>query len=313
MTRSSRRYWNLTDILWHFVTFLPGGALGNGRVPPLHVRIFVEVDRLPFVARHPRPDCDIGDGVIVDDEFAIGEPAVEHAVEPVRLLEKALLGVGGLALVVFHEMVDLAEHRTGSSHLPHQPLERAIAWLTRLRQELSGLLREIDHERRRFHQPHARIVVDDGGDAIVRADLQEVGLELLVLADVDGMYGVGQGQLLEQDGSFAAVGSRPGIEINHGFGSYARNWAGFALGNFAGPLSGQRVVARNRGSVDAKVLRSQGDGSGGTVIPFARYPSPRPRPGPRGRRVARSPSPAFPPRRARAPGSGRPARAPACR
>src|SRR4029450_10143586 len=313
MTRSSRRYWNLTDILWHFVTFLHGRALGNGRVPPLHLRIFVEVDRLPLVARHPWPDCAIGDGVIISDEFAIAQPAVEHAIEPVRLLEKALLGVGGLAFVVFHEVVDLPEHRTGSSHLPHQPLEHAIAWLTSLRQELSGLVGEVDHERRRFHQAQARIAIDDGRDAIVWADLQEVGLELLVLADVDGMYGVGQAQLLEQDGSFAAIRGRPGIEVAHGFGSCARNLAGLALGNFAGPLSGQRVVARNRGSVDAKVLRRQGDGSGGTVIPFARYPSPRPRPGPRGRRVATTPSTAFPPRRARAPGSGRPARAPACR
>jgi hypothetical protein len=52
---------------------------------------------------------------------------------------------------------------------------------------------------------------------IVRADLQELRLELFVLGDIDRMYAVGQAQLLEHDGSFAAVGGGPGIEIDHGF------------------------------------------------------------------------------------------------
>ena len=119
-------------------------------------------------------------------------------------------------------MVDLAEHRPGSSHLPHQPFEHAVARLARFRQQLSGLVGEIDHDRRRLHQAHPGVVVDDGGDAVVRADLQELGLELLVLADVDGVCGIGQSQLLEQDGGFAAIGRRPGIEINHGFPSCGR-------------------------------------------------------------------------------------------
>jgi hypothetical protein len=56
----------------------------------LHVRIGVQIHSLPFVARDPRPDGDVGDGVVVSDEFVLGEPAVEHAVEPMRLLEVAL-------------------------------------------------------------------------------------------------------------------------------------------------------------------------------------------------------------------------------
>jgi hypothetical protein len=39
------------------------------------------------------------------------------------------------------------------------------------------------------------------------------------------MRGIRQLQLLEQDGGFAAIGGRPGIEIDHGFGSCARTVA----------------------------------------------------------------------------------------
>ena len=40
--------------------------------------------------------------------------------------------------------------------------------------------------------------------------------KLLVLADVDRMHGVGEPQLFECNGSLAAVGRGPRIEINHG-------------------------------------------------------------------------------------------------
>src|SRR3954451_13690696 len=60
---------NFADVLGHLVALLHGRALGDGRVPAFHVRILVEIDGLPFVARHPRPDRDVGDGVAVRDEL----------------------------------------------------------------------------------------------------------------------------------------------------------------------------------------------------------------------------------------------------
>src|SRR5262249_24182821 len=110
LTRSSSRYRNLADVLRHFVALLNRRPFGTVRVPPRHVGILLEIDGLPFVARDPWPDGDIGDGVIVGDEFAPREPAVEHAIEPPRFLEITLFGIGRFALVVFHEMVDLPEH-----------------------------------------------------------------------------------------------------------------------------------------------------------------------------------------------------------
>src|SRR5262249_56942470 len=90
LTRSSSRYRNLADVLRHFVALLNRRPLGNARVPPRHVGILLEIYGLPFVARDPWPDGDIGDGIIVGDEFASREPAVEHAIEPPRLLEITL-------------------------------------------------------------------------------------------------------------------------------------------------------------------------------------------------------------------------------
>src|SRR5439155_10794682 len=170
-SRALRRDRNVADVLWHFIALLHRRSVGNRRVPPLDVGVLVEIDGLPFVARYPRPDSNIGNGVTIGDELAVREPAVEYAVEPVRLLEKTFLRIGRLALVVLHEMVDLAEHGPGPAHLPHQPLEHAIAGLARFRQQLSRLVGQVDHDRRRFHETDTSIAVDDGGDAIVRADL----------------------------------------------------------------------------------------------------------------------------------------------
>src|SRR5712692_4143352 len=96
LASSSRRYRNLADVLRHLVALADRRPIGDGRVPPLHVGIRIEVDRLPLVARDPRPDRDIGDRIAVRDELAAGEPAVEHAVEPVRFLQITLLRIGRL-------------------------------------------------------------------------------------------------------------------------------------------------------------------------------------------------------------------------
>src|SRR5580704_4038513 len=88
---ANSRHRNFANILRHLIAPLHGGAPGDNRVPALHVRIGIEIDSLPFVARDPWPDGDVGDGVVIGDEFVLGEPAVEHAVEPMRLFEVAVL------------------------------------------------------------------------------------------------------------------------------------------------------------------------------------------------------------------------------
>src|SRR5205085_4380004 len=68
-----RRQRNLAHVLRYLVTLLHRGPASDREVPALHVRIPVHVDRLPLEARDPGPDRDVGDGVGVGDELAVGE------------------------------------------------------------------------------------------------------------------------------------------------------------------------------------------------------------------------------------------------
>src|SRR3954469_25419294 len=110
--RLRHRY--VSHILRHLVAPLHGRTVGNRHVPALDLGVFFEIDGLPFVTRDPGPDGDVGNRIVAGDELAALQSAVEHAVEAMRLLEEALFRLRRLALVVFHEMVDLAEHRARS-------------------------------------------------------------------------------------------------------------------------------------------------------------------------------------------------------
>ena len=112
-------------------------------------------------------------------------------------------------------MVHLADHRPDAAHLPHQPLHDEPVAVLVLGYELAGLVGEIEQDGAGLEQRAAVVAVDDRGDAVVGADLQEVGLELLVLGDVDRMCGIVEPALLEHDGDLAAVGRRPRVEIDH--------------------------------------------------------------------------------------------------
>src|SRR5258708_18935274 len=106
-------------------------------------------------------------------------------------------------------------------HLPEQPLQGVEAAAQILREELSGLLREIQEDRAGFEHAHRRalvrgLVIDDRGHAIVGPDLQELGLELIALADVDRNDLVRKPGLLEEHGDLVPVGRLPVIEIDQG-------------------------------------------------------------------------------------------------
>src|SRR4051794_13382296 len=174
----------------------------------------------------------------------LGEPAVEHAIEPVRLLQVALFRVGSLALVVFHEVMDLAEHRPRAAHLPHQPFDAAVAPLALGREQLAGLVGEIDENCARLHQRLTTVVIDDRGDAIVRRDFQKLRFELFVFSDVDRMRRVGEPKLLERDGDLAAVGSRPGVEVDHGRFPCWRAWC--AAGTFRSWVNCDQITKNPR-------------------------------------------------------------------
>src|SRR4029077_5588860 len=96
-------------------------------------------------------------------------------------------------------------------------LDDAVTAFTRFRHQLAGLVGEIDQDGARFHQRNIGVAVDDRRDTVVWCDLEKVRCELFVFGNIDRMNGVGQTEFLEGDGSLAAVGGRPSIEINHGW------------------------------------------------------------------------------------------------
>src|SRR3546814_13857229 len=57
---------------------------------------------------------------------------------------------------------------------------------------------------------------DDGRHPVVRADLQEFGLELVAGADVDRVDLVRQPHLFQHDGDLKAIRRRPHVQIDHG-------------------------------------------------------------------------------------------------
>src|SRR5450756_2535873 len=104
-----------------------GGALADGFQPALQMREVVDVLALVLVRHHPGIARHVGDRIVAGDEFAVGETLVEHAVEPVGLVDIAGDGVVDLFLGVVPEMVVLPGHRTEPAHLPERPLDRVVA------------------------------------------------------------------------------------------------------------------------------------------------------------------------------------------
>src|SRR5437867_1590343 len=160
-------------------------------VPALDVGIVGEVDLMALVPPGPAEDGEIGDRHLRAGGIRhLAQPLVEDAVEPARLLHVALEAVAAVRLLLdLQEMVHLSGDRPEPAHLPHQPFEhRHLAAQIALRPELAGLLAEINQDRAGFEdadRPPARpVAVDDRRDLAVRADPDEVGLELLALADM---------------------------------------------------------------------------------------------------------------------------------
>src|SRR6266851_5095114 len=189
---------------------------------------------MPLVPPGPAEDREIGDRhLVAGGELHLAEALVEDAIEPPRLLHIAFEAVAAvLCLLNLQEMVHLAGHWPEPAHLPHQPFEhRHLAPHVALRPELAGLLAEIDQDRARLEDADrlaARaLAVDDRRDLAVRADLDEVGLELVALADIDRVDRIGQRHFFERDADLAAVRRTPGVQYNGHLPNlllFVRNW-----------------------------------------------------------------------------------------
>jgi hypothetical protein len=121
----------------------------------------------------------------------------------------------------------LPEHRADAAHLEHEPLQRDVTPARRRRDELPGLLPEIHEDRPGLHHrerlPVWTFGIDDRRNLAVRVERDELGRELVVLADVDRVDVVRHPELFEHDGHLAAVGGAPGVEVDHRISCFQRN------------------------------------------------------------------------------------------
>src|SRR5262245_7597671 len=200
---------------------LHGGALRDGAEPARQVGVVVPLDALRVVIARPREGRDVGDGVLVTAEkLGLAEPLLQHLVEPLQLRGVACLPVLAAGRREHLEMSPLAEHRADARHLDHQPLDDLVFFRGILRQELPGLLGKVEQDRARLEHRvwlSARaLVIDDGGNLVVRIDLQELGLVLLARPDVDEVLLVGQPGLFEHDVDLLHVRAGQCVEIDHG-------------------------------------------------------------------------------------------------
>ena len=175
---------------------------------------------MPLVARRPRENRHVGDGVfLAGDEGLGGKLPIEHAIEALGLIDIALDAILDLGRCRTQEMMRLPQHRPEAAHLPHQPLHRVVARHTRGRQELRRLVGEVDQNGPGLEEAvrlAARTVgIEDRGNAVVGADAQELRLVLFALRDVDLVDAVRQPAFLEHDGNLAAVRRAPRMQFDH--------------------------------------------------------------------------------------------------
>src|SRR5512135_611846 len=135
----------------HLQRPLHRGARQDRVAPALPVRVLVDVHALALGKAQPGNDRHVGDGVFAaGDELRLDEPALEHAVQPVRLVPVAVHRVLDLLRRIAEEMVRLAKHRADVPHLEHHPLHHVPALAQILGQEFAGLGGEVKEHRAGF-------------------------------------------------------------------------------------------------------------------------------------------------------------------
>src|SRR5260221_5522866 len=117
-------------------------------------------------------------------------------------------------------MMVLPGHRAETAHLPEQPLRHRLAPAQVGGKEAARLLCEIEQDGAGLEHGDGLatvrgIAVDDGGHPVVRREGQELRLELVAGADVDGMDCVIQSCLFEEHRYLVAVRRWPVVEIDH--------------------------------------------------------------------------------------------------
>ena len=168
---------------------------------------------------HPGPGRHVGNGIIACEERNPAQALVHHAVESQGFIAVTVDGVRNPARRVTQEMTALTEHRAHATDLKHQPLQHDVLRPHFARHELPGLFRQILQDRTGFENRKrlaaGAIAIDDGGDLVIRVDLEKARLELLATQNIDGLEPIAKARLFQHDRHLVAIGCGPIIKIDH--------------------------------------------------------------------------------------------------
>jgi len=148
------------------------------------------------------------------------QPAIEHAVETAQLARVALDRLGNRRRRVDAEVTGLARHRPQARHLPEQPLQCVEPRAALGRQQLAGLVREVQQDRARLeHRQRGaavlRLMVDDGGNLAVGRDRKKRRRELLARRQTHRNDPMRQPGFFQEQPDLQAIGGGAEIQIDH--------------------------------------------------------------------------------------------------
>ena len=136
------------------------------------MREVVHMLALLLPAIDPANASHVGDRIFAGEEFAVGEPFVHHAIEPIHFVNIAGNGIGNCLAGIVLEMMHLPAHRPDAADLPEQPLVNLDAAALVGGIELAGLATKILQDgaglEDRDRPPTRSIRIDDRRHAVVR-------------------------------------------------------------------------------------------------------------------------------------------------
>jgi selenophosphate synthetase-related protein len=103
--------------------------------------------------------------------------------------------------------------------LKNHPFERQVALASALGNEPIRLVGKVEQHGAGFeHRDRfaaGAVVVDDGGDLVVRVDGKVCGRLLFAFGEVDPVQCVRESELVEGDEELLAIGGRPSVRVDH--------------------------------------------------------------------------------------------------
>ena len=159
----------------------------------------------------PWRDGDVGDGIFTGNPVFVREFFFQNREQTLSFADIALAWarVFDFRACEFHEETHLAEHRTQSAHLEHEPLDD-LGFLGRgIANQLASFLSQINQDGSAFEKANwcavRAVWINDRGDFVVGVQRQKLGAFDVRIRQGHEVRFIGQTHLFERNGNFHAV------------------------------------------------------------------------------------------------------------